>query len=555
MGQRQGSVGSNDSNEMRVDQDSEHQTYLRVAENVLRDAMSPLKAREIVERGIDRGLFGDHVHGRTPEKSMQARLSLDILNRGDSSRFARVARGRFWLRSRIAYADGSEMTSAPHADDPMTEYIAERRVLRLPNEEVLCVSEHGYRDVLTFQGIDTESAVVLAKLLRANTLYVPRSEAEHKDDAKQFVSYVMVQCGQRLLQFQRSYLSRAAEFLRGSRCIGFGGHVTAEDGDILSFEDRGLSACAKRELIEELRLASGSSDADDLRSTVRLFKDVILEPLGVLNDDSSEVGRRHVAVVYRAWLPDWEVAKGLVKGDSSIKRLAWLDISRDRVDLSEYEYWSQLCLRKFFPSNVVTQSSFKVLRKNRLARDGALVICGRIGSGKSETATYLSSQLGLPVLKSSEVLTRLMKAPPISEVGREKFQAMAQKFISDPEGPLRLASAIKDAVLSSGSPRCIIDGIRHLSTFEMLGEMLGKDLLLAFVQTPPDIAYDLYRAREATDEIGFTYRDFLRIYDAPVETEIPSLGRRADLYIYNAHGIQAFRRTLDEIVNLIKDPN
>jgi hypothetical protein len=51
---------------------------------------------------------------------------------------------------------------------------------------------------------------------------------------KQFVTYVLVQCGQRLLFFRRSYLSRAAEFLRGSKCIGFGGHVSAADADILS---------------------------------------------------------------------------------------------------------------------------------------------------------------------------------------------------------------------------------------------------------------------------------------------------------------------------------
>jgi HB1, ASXL, restriction endonuclease HTH domain len=59
----------------------DNQTYLRVAEIVLSKALSPLKAREIVDRGIEQGLFGDHVMSRTPEKSMQARLSIDILTR------------------------------------------------------------------------------------------------------------------------------------------------------------------------------------------------------------------------------------------------------------------------------------------------------------------------------------------------------------------------------------------------------------------------------------------------------------------------------------------
>lgn len=73
------------SEDNRPDQvDVDGRTYLRVAETVLAKALSPLKAREIVERGIEQGLFGDHVMGRTPEKSMQARLSIDILTREDS---------------------------------------------------------------------------------------------------------------------------------------------------------------------------------------------------------------------------------------------------------------------------------------------------------------------------------------------------------------------------------------------------------------------------------------------------------------------------------------
>jgi hypothetical protein len=67
-------------NKMHTDalhnQSDEHiegeQTYLRVAEIVLADALQPLKAREIVDRGIERGLFGDHVLSRTPEKSITA---------------------------------------------------------------------------------------------------------------------------------------------------------------------------------------------------------------------------------------------------------------------------------------------------------------------------------------------------------------------------------------------------------------------------------------------------------------------------------------------------
>jgi HB1, ASXL, restriction endonuclease HTH domain len=212
-------------NEMHTDalqnQPNEHvegeQTYLRVAEIVLGDALQPLKAREIVDRGIERGLFGDHVLSRTPEKSMQARLSTDILNRAGQSKFIRTERGRFTLRSKVLNAEQGRDTAQGDSSVEHSEYVAERRVLQTPMEEVLCASEHAFKDVLTFQGIDPDSTPILRHLLDEGSIsYVSRSEAEVRNDAKQFVTYVLVQCGQRLLFFRRSYLSRAAEFLRGS---------------------------------------------------------------------------------------------------------------------------------------------------------------------------------------------------------------------------------------------------------------------------------------------------------------------------------------------------
>jgi predicted NUDIX family phosphoesterase len=383
----------------QADDHVEHdaQTYLRVAEAVLANALTPLKAREIVDRGIDGGLFGDHELGRTPEKSMQARLSTDILNPGKKSKFVRTARGRFTLRSKLL------SPASPAGGEKIgPEYIAERRVLRAPKEEVLCVLENAYGDVLTFQGIDADATPILGRLMKfENVVYVPRSEAETRNDAKQFVTYVLVQCGQRLLFFKRSYLSRAAEFLRGSKCIGFGGHVTAADADILSRSDCGLSACARRELAEELHLGDTSpipvSDktkgATSLRripdlDTTRLFQDASLERLGVLNDDSSEVGRRHAAIIYRLWLPNWEIARRLQKGDSSIKGLGWIDLSRDKVDIAEFEYWSQLCLRKFYPSTSITKAGFKILTQSQLPGNRVIVVAGRIGSGKTEKRTF-----------------------------------------------------------------------------------------------------------------------------------------------------------------------
>jgi len=285
-----------------------------------------------------------------------------------------------------------------------------------------------------------------------------------------------------LLFFNRSYLSRAAEFLRGSKCIGFGGHVSAADLDILSRSDYGLSSCARRELAEELflpdakskrRLQKLSGQIDHpSKATINLFQSVPLERLGILNDDSSEVGRRHVAVVYRAWLPDWNTVKKLQKGDSSIKGLGWIDLSQDTVDIADFEYWSQLCLRRFYPSTLVAKARFEILNNSRLANDRVVVVAGRIGSGKSETARYLSQRLKCPLIKTGELIQELMSSPTIAEIGREEFQTRAYRYVSAPDGTRKLSAAIAEQVAAKEGQRVIGDAVTSFQEIVETTEVL-----------------------------------------------------------------------------------
>jgi hypothetical protein len=140
-----------------------------------------------------------------------------------------------------------------------------------------------------------------------------------------------------------------------------------------------------------------------------------------------------------------------------------------------------------------------------------------------------------------------MGSPSMGEIGRQEFQARALDFIRSDGGPERLSARIQSRVDELGAQRCIIDGIRHLATYENLVSRFDGSVALIFVQTPADVAYDMYRTREVQGTLTFSYRDFLELYDAPVESEISSLGRKAQVYIYNSFGIEAFRRTLDEV--------
>lgn len=70
-------------------------SMLEAAVQVLREAHEPLHYRKIWKRIEDRGLVRSQ--GRTPEQSLNSRLSVDINTKGESSRFRREAPGVYTL--------------------------------------------------------------------------------------------------------------------------------------------------------------------------------------------------------------------------------------------------------------------------------------------------------------------------------------------------------------------------------------------------------------------------------------------------------------------------
>jgi predicted NUDIX family phosphoesterase len=167
---------------------------------------------------------------------------------------------------------------------------------------VLTIHQDHYRDKLNFQGYQKCNEKDLRELLALNqSKYIPRIEAEVLDEYKQVVTYVLVTHGDEILSFRRGSYSKAASFLRGSRCIGFGGHVTEQDYSLFSQSDLGVRANAVRELSEELVIPVPRGTEREVsplsHSDFRLR--------GLINDDSSDVGRRHVGIVLEYKIKIW----------------------------------------------------------------------------------------------------------------------------------------------------------------------------------------------------------------------------------------------------------
>jgi predicted NUDIX family phosphoesterase len=361
-------------------------------------------------------------------------------------------------------------------------------------ERVLCVPRRDYEQFLTFQGIETGASALLTSLLETERVaHLPRANAEGNLNFKQIVTYTLVQHEDKLLSFRRGQFSRVASFLKGARCVGFGGHVTEGDADIFGYQDQGVRTCAAREIEEELQSSFGPLNIDPSS----------LELLGILNDDSSEVGRKHVAIVFKYTIVNWEGWSSIREGEPGVRSLKWIEINDLRLDLNDFEYWSQLCIRKFFPKIASQQSGLRMLRSMDTAGKHLIIIVGTIGSGKSYTARILEKSLGYSLINSGEIVANLVGLPPIPLTNRSAFQNAAAELVSSEEG--------------------------------------------IHVQTPPDLAFLSYQKREAK----LSVREFMELYDAPVEREIQSLARRSDAIVFNWYGEESYNELVTQLVDII----
>ncbi|WP_421979462.1 HTH domain-containing protein [Roseibium sp.] len=506
-------------------------TYLWVAETVLRKHKRPLSARELVNYGLEDELFPAAGLSNTPQKSMQARLSVDILH-NENSVFIRTGRGRFYLRELLAQQQPGDLAA-------LKIYKAERRTPAPSSEMVLCIPKTTYNTFLQYQGIGNENPYnPLTKLQDSEISYLPRSIAETNDDYKQVITYTIIQYQSKILTFRRGLYNRAAKFLRGAQCVGFGGHVNEHDRDLFSRDDLGVRQNAAREISEELMLPSGRPqvNANDL------------EFLGILNDDSSDVGIRHMAVVLRYWVDDWSKWKSVGRGEVSINKIKWLDTLKETINLSEFEYWSQIVIRTLFKSSMKMVPSYKIQKRSIFKTPHILCVVGSIGSGKSVTSALLRERHGYIGVNSGQVLANLMQMPPIPTTQRDVFQSAAEAFIEGPKGPEELGRALATQAAATGLELVVIDGIRHPETLEALKKYSQLPVALFYVYTPPDVAFEMYRDREGHAEQGITFLEFVRLYNATVESKIRYMIGDADVIIFNWLGLEAYELALSALM-------
>jgi predicted NUDIX family phosphoesterase len=196
--------------------------------------------------------------------------------------------------------------------------------MAVADENVLVFPRSLFEQLGVFQGFSAEVDRYLPAILdKKNNSFQPRAQAETNPNFKQIIPYVVVTDGNSVLHYVRGKKAGEQRLVaKGS--IGIGGHINDEDHTLFAFGLQAFQDAVKREVCEELTV-QGTFDA---------------KPVGLINDDSTEVGRVHFGVVHVLFRTPEKVRKN----EQVITQVEFVAIDELQKRREQMETWSQLCL-------------------------------------------------------------------------------------------------------------------------------------------------------------------------------------------------------------------
>jgi predicted NUDIX family phosphoesterase len=198
--------------------------------------------------------------------------------------------------------------------------------MAIADENVLVFPRSLFEQLGIFQGFNADIDRYLPTILdKKNNSFMPRALAETNPTFKQIIPYVVITDGKSLLHYVRGKKAGEQRLVaKGS--LGIGGHINDEDDSLFAFgvDMQAFRDAVKREVYEELAI-QGEFNA---------------RPVGLINDDSTEVGRVHFGVVHVMFCKPEEVKKN----EQVITQVEFMPIEELKAKREQMETWSQLCL-------------------------------------------------------------------------------------------------------------------------------------------------------------------------------------------------------------------
>jgi predicted NUDIX family phosphoesterase len=202
--------------------------------------------------------------------------------------------------------------------------LAASSIVSKDQEQVLVVPRALFDRLGAFQGYHAGVEPYLPEFLKKeNNGFLARGAAEGDPSYKQIIPYCVFTHGDKILRYFRGGRS-GEKRLVSKASLGIGGHINHTDEDLFAMDAGAYEAAVLREIQEELILGGG----------------FLQRPVGLINDDSNEVGQVHLGVVHVVELDSSDVRPG----ESAISDPEFLSLESLRREKNSLETWSAIVL-------------------------------------------------------------------------------------------------------------------------------------------------------------------------------------------------------------------
>lgn len=303
--------------------------YLDLAYRVLKQVREPLRAKAILKLAYTSEIVPSHLFGKTQQKTLQARLSEDILKRRENSLFFRTESGVFFLREFI-----TDETIPDKYKVPLT---ARRRVRDLTTAPALSFNLE-CNTAINLENISTNPEFLLS-LVDTDCVEYKNYKAASKKNL--FIwSFVIVRSDTRVLCYRQGKYREHNDTFLNKRTIGFKSLVYETHKTIFNRENHGILESGIDAVTTDLDIPFDKfNDAgNNFEAALETFLHVWTEEL----QDS-------ILAVIEFQCPSWfEPSKKRL----SLNNLHWIDFSRPPNNISDFDPWSRAVINNYFDTIV-----------------------------------------------------------------------------------------------------------------------------------------------------------------------------------------------------------
>ena len=297
--------------------------YLDIAEKVLAHSRRPMGPHAILREAFILELMPPHLHGATQHKTLQARLSEDILHAKDRSRFVRTEPGKFFLRSLL------KDKAIP--EEYRKTIRARRRKRELTPDPVLCIAKESLHKLEFWD--DQEQLSGFEKLRQTGELSY--FEFKDKPDGQVpvwcFTILVREEC---VLSYRVGKYRVHDEDVASKRTVGFASLITEDQQTLFNHQDLGIIEAGITALALDLDFPM---DLDVLEAETLDTTSVV----EVSIDDDIEA----VLLVIETGCPSWFEP---TNRRLSMNDMKWIPFQVPPNHLDDFDPWTQAVVRHRF---------------------------------------------------------------------------------------------------------------------------------------------------------------------------------------------------------------